>query len=255
MATVPAGTGTVDVRVQSGVSDPNDPENIKSPIFGYGISATSAADRFTWTIPPAAFSWLGGSTAGPTELGQSGELESQLPSRRTGENQCDLRQPERRERRGRYDFAWSRPSDRSNSPRPRARRSKARGNFSLTLDNDGSASTIVVAGSHTISAPVILDNDAVLSGPGTLNLTGGISGNHTLTVQGNLTASSIQVDTLIIGSHASSVPEPGSITLFLLAIPAILIGWRRVALSLSLAFPCPPFPRTDDAMHGIMLYF
>jgi hypothetical protein len=47
-ATVPAGAGTVDVRVQSGVADPNDTENINSPIFGYGISATSAADRFTY---------------------------------------------------------------------------------------------------------------------------------------------------------------------------------------------------------------
>ena len=35
-AVAPTGSGTVDVRVQSGVSDPNDPSNIKSPIFGYG---------------------------------------------------------------------------------------------------------------------------------------------------------------------------------------------------------------------------
>jgi hypothetical protein len=47
-ATVPAGSGTVDVRVQSGVADPNDSQNIKSPVFGYGTSATSAADRFTY---------------------------------------------------------------------------------------------------------------------------------------------------------------------------------------------------------------
>jgi len=48
-AVVPAGSGTVDVRVQSGVSDPNDAANINSPIFGYGISATSSADQFTTT--------------------------------------------------------------------------------------------------------------------------------------------------------------------------------------------------------------
>ena len=46
--TVPAGSGTVDVRVQSGVSHPNDSENINSPVFGYGISATSSADRFSY---------------------------------------------------------------------------------------------------------------------------------------------------------------------------------------------------------------
>jgi hypothetical protein len=47
-ATVPAGSGTVDVRVQSGVSDPNDSENINSPVFGYGTSAATSADRFTY---------------------------------------------------------------------------------------------------------------------------------------------------------------------------------------------------------------
>jgi hypothetical protein len=47
-AVAPAGSGTVDVRVQSGVSDPNDTSNINSPLFGYGISATSAADHFTY---------------------------------------------------------------------------------------------------------------------------------------------------------------------------------------------------------------
>jgi hypothetical protein len=47
-AVVPTGSGTVDVRVQSGIADPNDTSNYTSPIFGYGISATSAADRFTY---------------------------------------------------------------------------------------------------------------------------------------------------------------------------------------------------------------
>ncbi len=49
-ALVPAGTGTVDVRVESGVNavDPNDPRNnVTAPIFGYGISAISGADQFT----------------------------------------------------------------------------------------------------------------------------------------------------------------------------------------------------------------
>jgi hypothetical protein len=47
-AVAPAGSGTVDVRVQSGVSTAPDAENIKGTIFGYGISAVTAADRFTY---------------------------------------------------------------------------------------------------------------------------------------------------------------------------------------------------------------
>jgi len=52
-AVVPNGSGTVDVTVQSGVnetdtisSNPN--ANVNAPIFGYGTSATSSADRFTF---------------------------------------------------------------------------------------------------------------------------------------------------------------------------------------------------------------
>ena len=51
-ATIPSGTGTVDVRIQSGVTTGADSENSTSPIFGYGISATSAADRFTYGATP-----------------------------------------------------------------------------------------------------------------------------------------------------------------------------------------------------------
>lgn len=46
-AVVPAGVGSVDVRVQSGISV-NDSQNIKNPIFGYGTSAVTTADRFTY---------------------------------------------------------------------------------------------------------------------------------------------------------------------------------------------------------------
>jgi hypothetical protein len=48
LATVPNGTGTVDVRVQSGVTTAPDADNVNNTIWGYGISAISASDRFTF---------------------------------------------------------------------------------------------------------------------------------------------------------------------------------------------------------------
>ena len=45
---VPTGTGTVDVTVQSGVNTGANPENATAPIWGYGVSAKSAADQFTF---------------------------------------------------------------------------------------------------------------------------------------------------------------------------------------------------------------
>jgi len=50
-ALVPNGSATVDVRVQSGVNelDPNSAgDNVNNPIFGYGTSALSSADQFTY---------------------------------------------------------------------------------------------------------------------------------------------------------------------------------------------------------------
>jgi hypothetical protein len=47
--TVPSGTGTVDVRVQSGVTTSPNPSNYRDPIFGYGLSAVSANDLFTYS--------------------------------------------------------------------------------------------------------------------------------------------------------------------------------------------------------------
>ena len=44
----PVGTGTVDVRVQSGVLAGNNSQNFKSPVFGYGTSAVSAGDVFRY---------------------------------------------------------------------------------------------------------------------------------------------------------------------------------------------------------------
>src|SRR5262249_25185104 len=64
-AVVPAGTGTVHVTVQSGVNatDPNKPSNnVKAPVFGYGTSAATAADQFTYgsgQTPAAQVSGIG----------------------------------------------------------------------------------------------------------------------------------------------------------------------------------------------------
>jgi hypothetical protein len=53
-AVVPNGTGTVHVQVVSG-ANASDSGNINKPIFGYGSSATSAADQFTFSsaVTPA----------------------------------------------------------------------------------------------------------------------------------------------------------------------------------------------------------
>ncbi|MBI3411902.1 MAG: IPT/TIG domain-containing protein [Planctomycetes bacterium] len=48
VAVAPAGSGTVDVRVQSGVTTGANSENIKTPIFGYGISSVVLSGRFTY---------------------------------------------------------------------------------------------------------------------------------------------------------------------------------------------------------------
>jgi IPT/TIG domain len=47
-AVVTAGSGTVDVRVQSGVTTASNASNYKNPIFGYGVSPVSANDAFTY---------------------------------------------------------------------------------------------------------------------------------------------------------------------------------------------------------------
>jgi hypothetical protein len=53
-AVVPAGSGAVNVQVQSGINeiDPNNAsDNVNNPVFGYGTSAVSAADQFTYGSP------------------------------------------------------------------------------------------------------------------------------------------------------------------------------------------------------------
>src|SRR5262249_5741473 len=59
-AVAPAGSGTVDVRVQSGVADAGDIQNAGAPLWGNGLSAVTSADRFTYgsaTGLPPGFSY------------------------------------------------------------------------------------------------------------------------------------------------------------------------------------------------------
>jgi hypothetical protein len=53
---VPAGSGMVKVTVQSGLYEPDTDDgpgaNVNEPIFGYGTSATNAADQFTYVAVP-----------------------------------------------------------------------------------------------------------------------------------------------------------------------------------------------------------
>ena len=104
------------------------------------------------------------------------------------------------------------------------------GGFSLTLDNIDQPAEIDVTGTHAITAPVILAGDANISGSGVLTLSGGISGAHTLTVaSGTLNATSIQVDSLNIGTivGTAAVPEPSTAALLGLSILGLFAyGWR-----------------------------
>jgi autotransporter-associated beta strand protein len=62
--------------------------------------------------------------------------------------------------------------------------------YGLTLDNNGAASTINVAGNHAINVPVALNNAVNFSGAGTLNVSGNVSGSFGLNLLGgNLTLS------------------------------------------------------------------
>jgi hypothetical protein len=58
-AVVPTGTGSVDVRIVSGVSDPGNSQNFKSPVFGYGQSAIVSAARFTYATLQSGLQFAG----------------------------------------------------------------------------------------------------------------------------------------------------------------------------------------------------
>jgi hypothetical protein len=54
----PAGSGTVDVRVQSGIGNANSSANYTSPIWGYGLSGTSNVARFAFQSLDPFHAWL-----------------------------------------------------------------------------------------------------------------------------------------------------------------------------------------------------
>ncbi|MBN2579599.1 MAG: PEP-CTERM sorting domain-containing protein [Pirellulales bacterium] len=102
----------------------------------------------------------------------------------------------------------------------------------LTMETGGGEARInVFDGSHSIDVPVTLQSDTAISGSGSLTLSGGVSGEHALTVLGNLTAASIQVDTLSIGigaaAGAAPVPEPSAFALLGTGVLGLLACLRR----------------------------
>jgi hypothetical protein len=58
IAVAPAGSGTVDVRVQSGTTNGNSSANYTSPIWGNGLSPTSSVARFTFQSIDPFHAWL-----------------------------------------------------------------------------------------------------------------------------------------------------------------------------------------------------
>jgi hypothetical protein len=68
--TIPSGSGTVDVTVQSGVvkTGSNQTANVTKPIFGYGTSVTSSVDRFTFVAPGSlTLTWNGAANGNWTD--------------------------------------------------------------------------------------------------------------------------------------------------------------------------------------------
>jgi hypothetical protein len=57
-AVAPSGSGTIDVRVQSGLGNASSSANYTSPLWGYGLSVTSSVDHFTFQTLDAFHAWL-----------------------------------------------------------------------------------------------------------------------------------------------------------------------------------------------------
>jgi formylglycine-generating enzyme len=116
----------------------------------------------------------------------------------------------------------------------------------ILKSSEGKAHISVLSGTHQISVPLQLQSDASITGPGTLDLSGGISGSHSLDVDIDLTATTIQVDTITLFAGATltiqampggpqvavcsleTVPEPSAIIGLLgLGATSLAVALRR----------------------------
>jgi len=232
---VPSGVGTVDVTVQSGVnetdyvsSSPN--ANVNAPIFGYGTSATTSADNFTfiggeyWTNQALTLKWTDALNWTPTGVPNS---TNDVIFANTGlSNGVTV-----------------------NLNGAQAARSLAlQGNVSFTLGGSGGLMLATGAitrspgasGTQTIAQPVILDANGTwdIAGSGELVVADAVSGPFSLTKQntGTLTLSGsntysqgtiVTGGTLVVSNEnailSGSNLTVGSSALSLLASPVALI--------------------------------
>ncbi len=178
---VPSGVGTVDVTVQSGInetdnvsSNPN--ANVNKPIFGYGTSATSSADQFTftggaqWTNGASTLKWTdalnwnpSGAPGSSTDafFGSTGLSTSATVNFNGAQTARSLAF------QGTVNFTLG-------------------GTGSLTLGTGYLTRSPGAAGTQTIAQPVILGANATwdIAGSGQLIVSSAISGPFSLTKQG-----------------------------------------------------------------------
>jgi hypothetical protein len=208
------------------------------------VYSSANYDYFNITVSQPVFDWIGGDSAAPTDWGLAANwnpgsgvpdgvgVKVSFGNQDSANNVVDLISASRTV--GSIAFAATIGTT-----------IQSTGGHYLRLDNGSSVATLNVTGNHTINAPLLLNSDVEVSGPGTLNLSGGVSGANALNVlSGNLTAANIQVNALSIGASAkvtiqplvsgilsgtpASVPEPA--TLILLSCVAGVLFVRRLAL-------------------------
>ena len=182
---VPSGSGTVDVTVQSGIDETDEVSdkssaNVNAPIYGYGVSATSAADQFTFTSSSIDSTWQ---LNGGGSWSDSSDWSAGIPTRAgdTANFATNLASPDTVT----LDAARSVGILSFDSAEPFTIAAGSGG--VLTMDNGtGAAQINLTGGSDIISAPLVLDSNTVvdIAAGDTLTVTGGISGAGTLTVTG-----------------------------------------------------------------------
>ena len=173
---VPSGIGTVDVTVQSGVNETgnaNDSANVNAPIFGYGTSAMTSADRFTfaggsqWNNGAGTLKWTDATNWSPSGApGASADAFFTSAGLSSG-NTVNL------------------------NGNQTARSLAIQGTVNFTLGGSGSLALGTgyltrspgASGTQTISQPVILGANGMwyIAGVGQLAVSGAISGPFSLT--------------------------------------------------------------------------